>query len=382
MTGRDRALVTTNNLDSPLGSSDGLPADYVERLFEYERSQWRRQGFISPYNNDRPRAARDKLEFLLWLHWHPDRRVLQKKLDERYDEEYDRSYVPISDGAQLRGGPPRGNRHDDRRHDQEQYRQRRGAIIYKRPTYRVRGLLDHRDPRYRPPYPAYGINEFQRDTNRPPRGTHKVPRNRHPKRYPVPRKIQGSRGTVRPRHHAYGILRSRASQSLFGQPSRDYSVSGRRTRYPQIYDGYESRGVERPSFTPRIPLHLPHRPHNEEDDYEEEEEEEEEIYDDDDDDDDDEDNIRSQQSNDSFVRSRISAHRLSPHFIYPNPAPYYGRPLGHSMVATKTTPTLKTTRTNNSARGADSWTVEDGPTALAVTEHISYVDTEAMRTKG
>lgn len=82
--------------------------------------------------------------------------------------------------------------------------------------------------------------------------------------------------------------------------------------------------MERPYFTPRIPRHLPHRPHNEEDDYEEEEEEE--IYDDDDD----EDNIRSQQSKDSFVRSRISAHRLSPHFIYPNPAPYYGRPLGHS----------------------------------------------------
>ena len=159
---------TTMASKKSLRSSEGLSEDYVWRLFEHERSKWARQGFISPYKDYRSRAARDDLEFRLWRHWHPEREKIKKWMNEEDDKRYGRPHDPINNDPRSYGGLPGGYGYDDRGHDQEPYRQRRGAVNYKRPSHHRRGLVDHRDPRNCPPYPPARTTQGPRDTRSPP----------------------------------------------------------------------------------------------------------------------------------------------------------------------------------------------------------------------
>ena len=77
MTDEDIALLGDRYIDRYDGSLGGLSDDYVWRRFEFDRSQLRRQGHISPYKHVRSREARDRLEFQDWLRSQPDREMLE-----------------------------------------------------------------------------------------------------------------------------------------------------------------------------------------------------------------------------------------------------------------------------------------------------------------
>lgn len=311
ITDGDTALATFKYLENPSRSSGGLPEDYLWRLFEYERSQWARQGFISPYKKYRDRAARDVLEFTLWRHWHPNQEDVEVGMNEDDDQRYGRPHDFINDEPQPYGRLPRGHGYDDHRPDQEQYRQRRSAASYNRPPYRKRGRVDHRDPRNCPPYPRYGINQVRRGAHRPPLERFEVRRDRHQRRYSTPGGFQGPKG--RTPYSEYDIPRNRAQQRPFGPPIRDYCVPARERGGSRVYGGYEPQREEIPAF---IPPDLRRYPHGLDYEHDEDEDEEE---------------AGSQYSNQSFVRNRRHRHRRppSPRIIYESLPPYYGRPRGH-----------------------------------------------------
>ena len=77
MTDEDIALLGSRYLEGHHGSLGGLSDEYVWRLFEWERSQQRRQGYISPFKNVRGRETRRRMEFEDWLRSHPDRERLE-----------------------------------------------------------------------------------------------------------------------------------------------------------------------------------------------------------------------------------------------------------------------------------------------------------------
>lgn len=271
MTDEDTAMAYDKYLENPLRSSEGLSQDYAWRLFEHERSKWARQGFISPYKDYRSRVARDDLEFRLWRYWHPKREEIKERINEGYDDLYG---------------------YGDRGRDQDPYRRPRDAVNYKPPPLRRRGLVDHRDPKNCPPYPAYGINEGRRGTYRRPRERFEARRDRNPREYSTARTTQGRRGAGRPFYSAYVPTRGRERS--------------------RVHDGYGPRREEIPAFIPRDFHHHRHGLDFEADD-----------------DDEDEEDARSQQSHQSFIRHRPRRHRpLPPHIVYPRAPPYYGRPLG------------------------------------------------------
>ena len=78
MTDEEIALLGGRYLDRHQGSLGGLSDDPVWRLFEWERSQQRRQGYISPFKNVQGRKARERLEFEDWLRSRPDREELER----------------------------------------------------------------------------------------------------------------------------------------------------------------------------------------------------------------------------------------------------------------------------------------------------------------
>ena len=88
MTDEEIALVGTRYLESHQGTPLGVPDSYVWLLFEHQRSHWRRLGYLSPYKDFRGRAARDELEFELWLYWHPDRAELKRMMNDEYGRRY------------------------------------------------------------------------------------------------------------------------------------------------------------------------------------------------------------------------------------------------------------------------------------------------------
>ena len=77
MTDEEIALLSRRYLDGHHGSLGGLSDDYVWRLFEWDRSRQRRQGYISPFTNIRGREARERMEFEDWLRSHPHREILE-----------------------------------------------------------------------------------------------------------------------------------------------------------------------------------------------------------------------------------------------------------------------------------------------------------------
>ena len=300
------ALVTGKYLDDSRRKSEGLSKDYIWRLFEYNRSQWPLYGFISPHKHDRGRARRDEQEFRLWHHWHPVREKLQEIMNEEADEEYDSPYDRIDNDAQLRGVLPGPDRYLARRRYQQPYGQRRGAVSHNRPRHHQRGLVDHRNPIYRPPYPGFDTDLIQRGTERRPQGPHGIRREKNPRQHPPTRRLQGPRGTGHPQHPPYGILGNGMQQGRFGQPPGDYYPTRPNRGNHVLFDHYDILDDNGPFFVPRRehPHHRPHALHEE-------------------DEDEDEEDTMSQHSTGSYVR------RLSPEIVYPVPAPYHGRPLGH-----------------------------------------------------
>ena len=77
ITDEDIALLDGRHPDGHHGSLGGLSDNYVWRLFEYERSRLRRQGYFSRFENVRGREARKSLEFEYWLRKHSDRERLE-----------------------------------------------------------------------------------------------------------------------------------------------------------------------------------------------------------------------------------------------------------------------------------------------------------------
>ena len=153
MTGQGVATVDSRYLGHHRDYSEGLSHNFVKRLFDYERSHWRRDGFSSPYRNDRGGAARYRREFRLWLYWHPLQDLLRYKMKEDYNRGYGWPYDP-----------------SDSNHSPSRHRPR----------------IDIRDPRYRPPQfqyqPGYierGIGRSLPDTFTGPRGTRHQPHPHH-----------------------------------------------------------------------------------------------------------------------------------------------------------------------------------------------------------
>lgn len=78
MTDEEIALLPAGYLDGYQGSLGGLSDNYVQSLFEYERSRARRQGrWVSGRSDVRPGLKRDRLEFDHWLSRRPDRDFLE-----------------------------------------------------------------------------------------------------------------------------------------------------------------------------------------------------------------------------------------------------------------------------------------------------------------
>ena len=274
MMDEDMALVGTNYLDAHQGVLGGLKGDYVWRLFEYERSQWPRQGFISPFRGHRGRATRDEREFELWLQWHPNRGALEEKMDGDYGRGYVRPPNRIDNDLRKFSKLSGELGHSGFGFDQEPYRPRRGRTGYKRPPHRQRGFIDIRDPRYRPPYPDHGTNGIHRGTHRPPFETLTGRRGRHPRRYPPPRIFPDARSAFRPSHPMFGVPGHGMRRGSLGQPVEDYyPPTGRRT-HPRLYAGFDPRSQGRDLFVPRVPRtrHPHHHLPDEEDEVEFEEE--------------------------------------------------------------------------------------------------------------
>ena len=308
--------VTQKYLDEPGRSSEGLAKNTVTRQFEYDRSQWPRQGFISPFKDVRGRALRDEGEFKLWRYWHPHQERIEELMDREFDEGYNREYNHIGGNPRQRGRPPRiiGNAH--RKVRLEPHRQRRDLAIYDRPSHRQHGSIDIRDPKNRPPYPTSGMNSIQIGKADLPSSIYQHARGRHPQRYPAGIRVPGSRETNRAPHPAY------ETRGGYGEPpgrlsphiidNRGHTLRGRR---PLNYDDdYEFQDEGRPEFIhPGISRHPTLHGHH--------------PFTNDDDDDEDKDDTHSHHSTGSYQRHRRG---LSPHIVYPPFHPYHGRPLGHS----------------------------------------------------
>ena len=90
MTDEDIALLPARYLDGHQGSLGGLSDNYLQSLFEYERSRARRQGrWTSRFRGVRPRSRRDLLEFYDWL----SRRSDRDNLEAGMAEDASRGYV-------------------------------------------------------------------------------------------------------------------------------------------------------------------------------------------------------------------------------------------------------------------------------------------------
>ena len=302
--------VTQEYLAEPGRSFEGLAENPILRQFEYDRSQWSRQGFISPFKDVRGRALRDEGEFKLWRYWHPHRERIEEIMDRQFDEGYNKEYNLIGGNPRQRGRPPGIMGQAHRKARVEPHRQRRDFATYNRPSHRQHGLIDIRDPKNCPPYPTSGINSIQIAPEGLPSSTYQHPRGRHPQRYPAGIRVPGTRDINRAPHPVYG------SRGGYGEPPRrpgphigDNRRHGLERERPLIYDdGYETQDEWRPEFIhPGIHRHYP--------------------FTNDDDDDDDEHDIHSHHSTGSYQRHPRGP---SPRIIYSPLAPYYGRPLGHS----------------------------------------------------
>ena len=260
MADEDMALVGTNYLDAPQGALGGLKGGYVWRLFEYERSQWPRQGFISPYRGHRGRATRDELEFELWLQWHPNRGTLEEKMDGDYGRGYVRPPNCIHNDLRKFSRLIGELGHSGFGLNQEPYRPRRGRTGHKRPPHRQRGFIDIRDPKYRPPYPDYGTNGIHRGTHRPPFETFPGRRGRHSRRYRPPRIFPDARNAFRSPHPMFGDPGHGMRRGSLGRPVEDYYPSTGGRTHPRIYAGFDPRSQGRDLFVPRIPR--PRHPHH------------------------------------------------------------------------------------------------------------------------
>lgn len=269
---------------------DGLSHKPAQRHFDYDRSQWALQGFTSPFKSRPDSKARYGEEYNLWRHWSPLRPLSQEELylnpeDLRYGRFGDRRNG--GNDGHRRGRSARGEHH----HRQQPYSWQGYDHDQRRPSYRGRQCVDVRDPRNRPP-PTPEIREVLMDgkceisardgrwcTVRGFPISERFPPNSQPGISP----LRGNGGRQGPSRHRGG----------------DHLRPPRPGRRPRIFDDYNTRDAGRPF--------LPNRafPGREEDEDEEDEED-----------------FRSQSSNHSFVRTR-----LSPDIVYPLPPPYHGRPL-------------------------------------------------------
>ncbi|CAD6587207.1 MAG: hypothetical protein ASARMPREDX12_002777 [Alectoria sarmentosa] len=290
-----------NDPESPDWVPDGLTWDRIIRQFDYERAQWRRQGFTSPYKLVSDRKARYEAEFKLWLHWHhPLRKVLEQELCPRQEEpQYEQRAEDRNGGNDeyWLGRPPRTDGRGAHGRGQQRYPWQRYDHVHGRSSHRTHQTVDVRDPRNRPPPAAdkirevfgHGLYDFPRRRDGPPRLVYEVP---------IAEGFPPS-----PEGGMYDLRGGRAKQQRFPW---DEHVPMWGRRHPVVYDDYVPENEGQPVFTPRRPRHHP--------EYEEEEEEEEEGMEE----------IRGQLSDESFVRRRLSAD-----ILYPDVPPYHGRPLGH-----------------------------------------------------
>ena len=301
--------VTRKYLADPRRNSEGLAKDYDKRLFEYDRSMWSRQGFISPYENVRGRTTRDDLEFALWHHWHPNQEGIEERMDLESNEGYYRSFPYIDNNARLRGRPPGGTKHAYHRNHQDLYQSRRRADGYNRPRYRQRGSVDIRDPKNRPPYPRHEINSVQTGAHGLPSTIYQPIGRRHSQRYPTGIRLPNPRDVNHLQHPLHEIRGYGEPPQRPDHPVMDHHGRRPRGQNPFIYDGYDIQDDTRPVFLPPPPrIHPYHH-----------------LNDDDEDEDEDEEDIRSQHSTGSYTRGRPP-----PHIVWPGLPPYHGRPLGHS----------------------------------------------------
>ena len=291
-------LLLRNNPNSPDWVPDGLARDPVYRRFEYDRSQWRRQGFTSPYKFVSDRKVRYEGDFNLWLYWHPHREKLEEEL--YLSREYPHSGRPGDhrhggNHENRRGGPPILDGRGAHGRGQQRYPWQSYDHDQGRPSYRGRQIVDIRDPRNRPPPPTEildvfgdGMYEGSGGRDGPARIVREVPLERDIRAYP--------RGGL------YGISGDGSTQR---RRRHDGIYLPRRGReHVRVYNGYVPGDDYEPPFLPRGPALYPNDEVGE--DLEEED-------------------ATSQYSNISFERRR-----LSPQIFYPTHSPYHGRPLGHS----------------------------------------------------
>ena len=307
--GRNATSVEGKYLSDPWRSLGGLTGSYVDRLFEYERTQWPRSGFISPYKNDRGREERDANEFTLWLYWHPHGEKVLKRMDEEYCQGYDSPYYGIDD-LRRRSGLPVGT--GTHRHHQQRDRQRRGPGTFNRPAYRRSGPIDHQDPRYRPPDPVCDMMVVREATNRSPNNHPAVHRRQQNQRHPVVGRSREARDATHPRHLAHRNPSRRAqpqlSQRPLGAPRRSWPSLDTQS----IFADHDPREEGRAAY--HYGLH-PHQHHPLRDRYE---------YGDEHDEFDDENS--SHCSSTSYIRERLR----SPNIVPASLPPYTARAGRHS----------------------------------------------------
>lgn len=284
-----------NNPESPDWVPDGLAEDPIYRRFDYDRAQWRRQGFTSPYRNVSDRKARYENEFNLWLYWHPHQERFEEELYLRHEarsgrpgdhrnrgnDKYWEGKLPMTGRGAVYGRGQR--RYPGQRFDHDQGRR----------SHRGHQTVDIRDPRNRPPPPTE-IHEVLGD------GEYEVPGGRDG----PPRIVHGIPiGRDLPSYHGAGAYDVSGDRAMQRQLRHGNHLPRRGGGHLRVYDGYVSEDPDEPTFIPRRTGLYPHG----EDGGGEEEED-----------------TTSQHSNRSFVRSRIS-----PQIIFPNLHPYHGRPLEH-----------------------------------------------------
>ena len=275
MTKEEIALLNSGYLDNRRRHSEGLSGTYISQLFDYDREQWPRFGFTSPYKDDHGRGAKYRRDFNLWFFHHPRKREVKKRMEKDY-----------SRGLGWPWDHVRGS------NTQTSHRHRRS--------------IDFRDRRYQPPYPSeykYG----------PSKGLTRRARNGH----------QQSHNPIIFPDSRFGNLHpptgSRGHKTRHGLDPH----SGRKG-HPQFPILQDPRTGGPTIFIPHNHHQGHHRHPNNIHDYENDGEYEDESDSDDDSDDSDDDD-HSYSTAQSYVRIRDPS---SP-FVVSGFSPVDGRPLGH-----------------------------------------------------
>lgn len=306
MTDEEIALLPARYLDGHQGSLGGLSDDYVWSLFEYERSQSRRQGHPSRYGHVQGRKVRDNLEFEEWLRNHRDREKLENIMARDHGREYVSPINNICNDSQPRSRLTSESGDSRFIYDWEPDSRRRGDRSHKRPQSHRHGFFDIGNPGQRQPHPGYEMHGVPRGGRRPPLGAFPDYRDLHPHRHPATGAVHTPRGSGRRPNHAHGSPGNHARHVPFDRPLGEFRLPKHaRSHHPNY-----------PDFDPRSRRRNHHQfpPHGANDQDEHQPDLDLEEHDD----------ASSLGSTHSFIRRPPS-----PRIVYSHLPPYYGNPLHH-----------------------------------------------------